>query len=81
MLEMIKEITGSHLKKPTRINSAPMIKFLNMIDPNKDPLIQFEIKYEPGTNNIPVQGKIYSGTRVFMKFQLNLVTFVVSPAQ
>jgi 3-hydroxyacyl-[acyl-carrier-protein] dehydratase len=73
MLEMISEITGSHLRERIRINSASMIKYLNMIDPNKDPMIQFEIKYEQGPNNILTQGKIYSGTRVFMKYQLSFV--------
>jgi 3-hydroxyacyl-[acyl-carrier-protein] dehydratase len=73
MLEMITEIVGNHKQIPVRITGAPMIKFLNMIDPNKDPLILFEIKCESGTTNILTQGKIYSGTRLFMKFQLYLL--------
>lgn len=73
MLEMITEITSSHLKERIRITSASMIKYLNMIDPNKDPLIQFEIKYEHGPTNIATQAKIYSGIRVFMKSQLSFV--------
>jgi 3-hydroxyacyl-[acyl-carrier-protein] dehydratase len=73
MLEMITEILGNHVQKQARITSAPMIKFLNMIDPNKDPLIHFEITYEPGTTNTLTQGKIYSGARMFMKFQLGLL--------
>ncbi|HEY4965469.1 MAG TPA: hypothetical protein VII28_03680 [Puia sp.] len=72
MLEMITEIAGSHLQQPFRITSATMIKYLQMIDPNRDPLIQFEIGYEQGLKSIPARGKIYSGTRVFMKFQLIL---------
>lgn len=74
MLEMITEILGSHLQKRFRIMSAPMIKFLHMIVPDKDPLIHFEIKYEAGAKNILAQGKIYSGERAFMKCQLSLVT-------
>ncbi len=73
MLEMISEITGTHLQERIRINSASMIKYLNMIDPNKDPLIQFEIKYEQGPANIVTQARIYSGIRVFMKCQLSFV--------
>jgi 3-hydroxyacyl-[acyl-carrier-protein] dehydratase len=72
MLEMIEEITGGFLHQHLRIVSAPMIKYLQMIDPNKDPLIQFEIIYEKDPDNLLAQGKIYSGTRVFMKFQLKL---------
>jgi 3-hydroxyacyl-[acyl-carrier-protein] dehydratase len=73
MLEMITEITGSHLQERIRITSASMIKYLNMIDPNKDPLIQFEIKYQRGTTNIATEAKIYSGNRVFMKCQLSFL--------
>lgn len=72
MLEMITEIMGTHLQQQFRITSASMIKYLQMIDPNPDPLIQFEITYEQSLKSIPAQGKIYSGTRVFMKFQLML---------
>lgn len=74
MLEMITEITDHHLLLHTRISSAPMIKYLNMIDPNKDPLIHFEIQYETGITNMLTHGKIYSDARIFMKFQLTLLT-------
>lgn len=72
MLEMITEITGSVLQQRFRISGAPMIKYLHMIDPNRDPEIQFEIKHEQDHKNILAQGKIYSGANVFMKFQLIL---------
>ena len=74
MLEMITEITNNQLKQKFRITAAPLIKFLNMIDPGKDPLIQFEIKYEPAGENLIVSGKIHSSLRVFMKFQMNLAS-------
>jgi 3-hydroxyacyl-[acyl-carrier-protein] dehydratase len=73
MLEMISEITGSHLKQSFRIKAAPLIKYLNMIDPKKDPLIHFEIKYEDSPDKTLIQGNISSGSRVFMKFQMTLV--------
>ena len=72
MLEMITEIAGRHLNQRFRITEAPLIKFLNMIDPGKDPLIHFEIRYEPSAGRIPVAGRIYSGLRVFMKFQMTV---------
>jgi 3-hydroxyacyl-[acyl-carrier-protein] dehydratase len=72
MLEMISEITASHLQQTFRIRSAPLIKFLNMIDPGKDPVIQIEIKYDTADDNTPAQGNISSGSRVFMKFQMVL---------
>jgi len=72
MLEMISEITGNHLQQSFRIKAAPFIKFLNMIDPEKDPLIHFEIKYDSSPDKTLIQGNISSGSRVFMKFQITL---------
>jgi 3-hydroxyacyl-[acyl-carrier-protein] dehydratase len=72
MLEMISEITGTCLKSGFRVKSAPLIKFLYMIDPEKDPLIHFEIKYDLSPDETSVQGRIFSDSRVFMKFQMML---------
>jgi 3-hydroxyacyl-[acyl-carrier-protein] dehydratase len=72
MIEMISEIIGTRLKTGLRIKSAPLIKFLYMIDPGKDPLIHFEIKYDQTPDGTSVQGRIFSDTRVFMKFQMML---------
>ncbi len=73
MMEMITEIMGEHLKKTFRISSAPLIKFLLMIDPRKNPRIHFEIKYQALPGNTTGNGKIFSGPQTFMKFQINLV--------
>jgi 3-hydroxyacyl-[acyl-carrier-protein] dehydratase len=73
MLEMITEIASAHLLIPLRITGAPLIKFLNMINPGNDPQIHFEIKYDSSPRKITTQGKIYCGSRVFMKFQMILV--------
>ena len=72
MLEMITEITRSQLNQKFRITAAPQIKFLNMIDPGKDPLIEFEIKYALVSDKLTLAGSIHSGPRVFMKFQMTL---------
>lgn len=78
MMEMITEIMGEHLKKSFRISSAPLIKFLLMIDPRKNPRIHIEIKYQILPGNTTVNGKIFSGAQTFMKFQMNLVQVVGS---
>ena len=78
MMEMITEIMGEHLKKSFRISSAPLIKFLLMIDPRINSRIQFEIKYQTFSGTANVNGKIYSGSQTFMKFQMHLVQVVGS---
>ena len=75
MLEMITEITGFHLKRSLRISEAPLIKFLLMIDPRKNPLISLEINYRSDAGTEHVHGKIFFEERVFMKFQMVLLVF------
>jgi 3-hydroxyacyl-[acyl-carrier-protein] dehydratase len=72
MMEMVAEITGDYLQKSFRISGSPMIKFLRMIDPQKNPMIHLEIKYQPIVESIITNGRIFFGSEIFMKFQLNL---------
>jgi hypothetical protein len=72
MMQMITEITGEFLKQPFRITGAPMIKFLHMIDPQRNPLIHLEIKYQSTPSITITSGKIFLGTEIFMKFQIDL---------
>ena len=77
MMEMITEITGVYLQQAFRIASAPLIKFLHMIDPGKNPLINVEIKYQSLDKNLITYGKIYFREAVFMKFQLTLIPYPI----
>ncbi len=72
MMEMVTEILGSHKGRPFSISAAPMIKFLLMINPETDPLIVFEINYVPAGEKILAHGKIFSVSRIFMKFNFVL---------
>lgn len=73
MMEMIAEVTGVYLKNSFRISGGPMIKFLRMIDPRVNPLIDLEITYQSSSDSIVTNGRIFTGPDVFMKFQLSLV--------
>ena len=73
MMEMVAEVLGEFLKSSFRISGGPMIKFLRMIDPRVNPLIHLEIKYQPSSHSTVTNGRIFSGSDVFMKFQLSLV--------
>jgi len=73
MMEMISEITGEYLQQSFHISAGPMIKFLHMIDPDKNPEINLEIKYQHAEERVTTNGKIYVGSEIFMKFQLILV--------
>ena len=72
MMEMVAEVMGVYLKSSFRISGGPLIKFLRMIDPRTNPLIHLEIKYHTSSHTTVTNGRIFSGSDVFMKFQLNL---------
>jgi 3-hydroxyacyl-[acyl-carrier-protein] dehydratase len=74
MMEMISEITGHYMRKQFRISAGPMIKFLRMIDPSKNPLISIEIKYQTTYSDTITNGKLFAGSAIFMKFQLTLIS-------
>lgn len=73
MMEMVAEIFGEFLHQGVSISGAPLVKFLQMIDPEKNPVLFFEINIqetEPETTH--VNGKIFFESQIFMKFQLRL---------
>jgi 3-hydroxyacyl-[acyl-carrier-protein] dehydratase len=74
MMEMIVEITGEHFKKKFRIKGGPLVKFLRMIDPEKTPIVNLEIKCHSVESALAVQGRIYVDMDIFMKFQLDLIS-------
>jgi 3-hydroxyacyl-[acyl-carrier-protein] dehydratase len=72
MLEMITEIAGQNLNKQFRIKAASLIKFLRMIDPQKNTRINFEINWQVVSEDTVVSGKIFGVEGIFMKFQMVL---------
>lgn len=74
MMQIINEIAGKYLNQKFSISGARMIKFLRMIDPNKTPLIRVEIQYKLLTPMTTTSGKIYLGSEIFMKFQIDFIS-------
>jgi 3-hydroxyacyl-[acyl-carrier-protein] dehydratase len=72
MMEMITELAGRFLNKSFRISESSMVKFLNMIDPGKNPIIQLEINYVDAERKLTSNGRIFFESLVFMKFQMIL---------
>lgn len=72
MLEIICEITSRQLNKKFRISGGRVIKFLNMIDPNKTPLIRVDIEVRENQKSVELAGRIHESSIIFMKYQLEL---------
>lgn len=73
MLEMVKEILEDLLQQKLRISKGPLIKFLQMIIPEKHPVFTVELHYEVANDMIRADGKIFHEQSIFMKYQLGLV--------
>jgi 3-hydroxyacyl-[acyl-carrier-protein] dehydratase len=73
MLEMIQEILELKLGRRLRTTGGPLIKFLSMIIPEKNPDILVEINYQDREGKIRSQGKIFFGETIFMKYQLEFL--------
>lgn len=71
-LQIIKEILGMHLRKPVRLSGLKTCKFLKVITPLENTLLQFEIAVnEQDVIHINVVGKIEE--EVFLKAHLDYV--------
>jgi 3-hydroxyacyl-[acyl-carrier-protein] dehydratase len=77
MLEMIQEIMEEYMKQKLRISKGPLIKFLAMIVPDRNPFLVVEAHYDKRDGNIFVSGKIFHEATVFMKYNLE---FIPEPA-
>lgn len=73
MLEMIQEIMEEQLRQKLRISKGPLIKFLTMINPDKNPFIIIEVQYDLTDEKITVRGKIFYEPTIFMKYHLELI--------
>ncbi|HEY8657564.1 MAG TPA: 3-hydroxyacyl-ACP dehydratase [Hanamia sp.] len=51
MLQMVKEVLENTLTKSLMLTKANQIKFLRLIDPGIDNILQLTITYKPGDNN------------------------------
>ncbi|UYQ93892.1 3-hydroxyacyl-ACP dehydratase [Chitinophaga horti] len=70
MMQTIQEILGNALQKNVMVRKASNMKFLNMIDPNKQPAVDVEIKYAVlETQELKVTAQIKSSELIFLKFQ------------
>lgn len=69
MMQMIKEITEKVLGSKTQLIRAVEMKFLSIIDPQKNNLIQAEIKYSITDDMVSVVASLSKDTVTYFKFK------------
>jgi 3-hydroxyacyl-[acyl-carrier-protein] dehydratase len=75
MLQMVKEITESVIGRTTRLVKSDQAKFLSVIDPRINTIIQAELKYKMDeTGEIQVAGSLLNNETVCLKFKGTFIT-------
>jgi 3-hydroxyacyl-[acyl-carrier-protein] dehydratase len=69
-IQMVKELAENCVQRPLNLKESDNVKFLLMINPIDNPLLDFEmlVRYT-GESQISVSASIASGASVFLKFK------------
>ena len=70
MMQILKELLENVIEQETRLLKADYMKFLSIINPMENPIIQAELSYKnDGTEAIVVIARLYSHKITFFKFK------------
>jgi 3-hydroxyacyl-[acyl-carrier-protein] dehydratase len=70
MMQMIKELLEEAIQLPTRITQSDYLKFLSVINPLADPLINARLKFtKQEDGSYAVNATLFKEERVFLKMQ------------
>ncbi len=81
MMELIRDVARKSTGKSLRITGGPMIKFLNMVDPQKTAALSVEMSFTEIENLLLAEGRLTNETIVFVRFRLELSVFPASSAE
>ncbi|HEY8955897.1 3-hydroxyacyl-ACP dehydratase [Chitinophaga sp.] len=69
MMQTITEVLEGALDKKVKLKKASQMKFLNMIDPTKQPLVDVTLTYKEEEAGWKVNATLKRDDTTFMKFQ------------
>ncbi|MCW3467527.1 3-hydroxyacyl-ACP dehydratase [Chitinophaga nivalis] len=69
MMQIITELLRGALQQPVTLQKAGQMKFLNMIDPGKTPLVDVTISFKTEEAGQKVNATLKRDDTTFMKFQ------------
>jgi 3-hydroxyacyl-[acyl-carrier-protein] dehydratase len=73
MIQMIKEIMESIEGKPLQLKKADQLKFLAIINPVENPLVNITFSIDHKEDNIVLNGRIYKDELNFLKFKSSFI--------
>jgi len=69
MMQMVKEVLEVCIKKQTMLTKASDIKFLSVVAPEQDKLIQIELKISAVDDGIRVDARLLDDAAILFKFK------------
>ena len=68
-IEMVKELVGEIVGKKVRLESSGNIKYIEVVDPNREPIIQMQLTIDQQPEGIKVNASsLFSDGRTNFKF-------------
>jgi 3-hydroxyacyl-[acyl-carrier-protein] dehydratase len=71
-LQILRELCEKEFNKPLSITGSSVIKYINMIIPDKNPKLAIDIAIKEADGTYKIDGKILDGDTVFLKAKLTL---------
>ena len=69
MMQMVKEVLEHIIAAKTRLARAADMKFLAIINPAENGVVELELKFTVEDNQIKAEAKIYNAATIFFKFK------------
>ena len=71
IIQILKEIVSRQMRMDLLIDKIISARFLSIIDPGADTVINFDLELESGTKDTHIlcNASIYSGTKVFCRYK------------
>ena len=74
MMQIVKELMDKELGTATRLTAADQLKFLTVLNPKENDVVQAEVKYKKGLDNVvDISATLLNGSSVYFKMRANLV--------
>lgn len=74
MMQIIREIMELTIEKPLRLVAADNMKFLTVINPEKDGEVEATVLYTEDDDQFLINATLFSGTVTFFKLKATLKT-------
>ncbi len=69
MMQIVKELLEQTIAHHTQLTKAAHLKFLSVITPGNDTVVQVKLRYSNTESGIDVQAEILNTERTFFKFK------------